>query len=154
MRQNGYYSVGIYNPKIETNIGTLWRTAYIFGASYIFTINKRYKKQASDTTKAPFHIPLFHYDNFDIFYSHLPWACQLVAVEIFESAPMLKDFAHPKMACYLLGAEDGGIPLEILDICHKKLQLGGSICMNVATAGSIVIYDRMMLREKNRECRN
>ena len=130
----------------ESNIGTLFRTAYVFNASYIFTIGKRYKRQASDTPKTPFHVPLFHYETFNDFYTHMPWSCHLVAIEISASATTLKDFEHPKMCCYMLGAEDYGIPDNVLGRCHKIVQLGGDICLNVATAGSIVIYDRMMLR--------
>jgi tRNA (guanosine-2'-O-)-methyltransferase len=42
----GYYGIGIENVKTAENVGTLWRSAYILGASFIFTIGKRYKKQA------------------------------------------------------------------------------------------------------------
>lgn len=146
MNRRGYYSIGVYKPKTESNIGTLLRTACIFNASYVFTIGRRYKKQASDTMKTPFHIPLFHYSTFEDFYNHLPWSCQLVAIEISTFATMLKDFEHPKMCSYLLGAEDGGIPMGVLGRCHKIVQLGGRECLNVATAGSIVIYNRVMLR--------
>ena len=33
-----YFEIGVYHPKKEVNIGTLWRTAYQLGASVIFTI--------------------------------------------------------------------------------------------------------------------
>lgn len=33
-----YFAIGIYHPKTEMNMGTLWRSAYQLGASYIFTI--------------------------------------------------------------------------------------------------------------------
>ena len=33
----GFYAIGVYKPKKEVNIGTLWRTANILGASLIFT---------------------------------------------------------------------------------------------------------------------
>ncbi len=34
----GYFGIGIYGPKMTKNIGTLWRTADIFGADFMFTI--------------------------------------------------------------------------------------------------------------------
>lgn len=52
MNKRGYFGIGIYNPKTETNMGTLWRSAYNFGADFIFTIGMRYKKMGSDTAKA------------------------------------------------------------------------------------------------------
>jgi hypothetical protein len=47
----GFFAVGVDQPKCEINIGTLWRTAHILGAAYLFTIGKRYRRQPSDTTK-------------------------------------------------------------------------------------------------------
>ena len=61
--KRGYFAIGIYESKTETNIGTLWRSAYNFGADFIFTIGKRYKKEPSDTTKSERHIPLYGYDD-------------------------------------------------------------------------------------------
>lgn len=133
--------------KNSINIGTLWRTANIFNADYIFTVGRRYKGQASDTMKTPRCIPLFHYLTFDDFKKNLPLGCLLIAIEMKPKAVWLKDFIHPKQACYLLGAEDTGIPDEILKQCHKVVQLGGEYCMNVSTAGSIVIYDRVMTKK-------
>jgi tRNA G18 (ribose-2'-O)-methylase SpoU len=54
----------------------------------------------------------------------------------------LEKFKHPERCIYLLGAEDHGIPPEIMDKCNGSVQLLGDYCMNVATAGSIVMYDR------------
>ena len=34
-----YFGIGIYKPKTQENIGSLWRTAYILGASFIFFID-------------------------------------------------------------------------------------------------------------------
>ena len=61
----GYFGIGVYHAKKDVNIGTLWRSAYIFGASFIFTIGRRFPKQASDTVKAFRHIPLFEYQTIE-----------------------------------------------------------------------------------------
>jgi len=141
-RRSGYFGIGIYNAKIGTNIGTLWRSANIFGASLIFTIGRRYKTQSSDTMKTPNHIPLFEYENFETFYDNLAWACPLVGVEITERAHAIQRFIHPKKCVYLLGAEDNGIPESIINRCHSVIALPGDYYLNVAVAGSIVMYDR------------
>ena len=78
---SGYYEIGIYNGKTEVNIGTLWRSAYQLGASGIFTIGKRYQKEASDTTKAFRHIPMRHYADFQQFKQFMPTNSVLVGVE-------------------------------------------------------------------------
>ena len=139
----GYYGIGVYKGKNKINIGTLWRSAYSFGASFIFTIGKRYEKQASDTIKAIRHIPLWHFTDWKDFNDHSPYDCQIICIEITPNAKNLRNFVHPERAIYLLGAEDNGIPENIL---HRKekliIETPREFCLNVATAGSIVMYDR------------
>lgn len=139
--KKGYYGIGIYETKEETNIGTLWRSAQNFGADYIFTIGKRYKKQRTDTCKTWRNIPLFHYENWNDFQNHLPKDCELVFIEQTEDSKDLKEFIHPKQAVYILGAEDKGIPNELM-FGHRKVEIDSPMCLNVAVAGSIVMYDR------------
>ena len=139
----GYCAIGIYQPKFNVNIGALWRSAYIFGAAYIFTIGKRYKEQASDTLKAPRHIPLYNFASLNDFKSTMPYGARLVCVEITDNAYDLTSFAHPERAIYLLGAEDNGLPAEILkgnivvSIPNQR-----NYCLNVSVAGSLIMYDR------------
>jgi len=105
----GYFGIGIYHTKTEVNVGTLWRSAHNFGADFIFTIGRRYKRQASDTTKAWKTIPLYHYESFADFMDHVPCDCQMVAIEQSEKSKSVTIFSHPERAVYLLGAEDHGI---------------------------------------------
>ena len=140
----GYFGIGIINGKTESNIGTLWRSAKIFGADFIFTVGRRYQRQCSDTTKAPLHIPLYHYHDFDDFYSHIPYDCQLVGVELDERSIGMKHFVHPRRCIYLLGAEDRGLPERALAKCLHIVQLPGEHCLNVSVAGSIVMCDRIV----------
>lgn len=138
----GFFAVGIYGPKNIVNIGTLWRSANLFGASYIYTIGARYKAQASDTMNTPKHVPLFEYDTFDAFKAALPRDCMITAVELDETAEPIKGFKHPERTAYLLGAEDQGIPQAVLKKCHRVVKLPGERSMNVSAAGSIVLFDR------------
>jgi len=140
----GYFAIGIENGKTRSNIGTLWRSAGIFGASFIFTTGRRYQKQCSDTLKTPRHVPLHHYSDFDDLFEHLPHSCQLVGVELVENPVMLPDFKHPKRAVYLLGAEDHGLSASALDRCHSIIQIptAKEYSLNVAVAGSVIMYDR------------
>ncbi len=138
----GYFGIGIENTKTEANVGTLWRSAHLLGASFIFTIGKRYKMQASDTTKAWKSIPLYSYASFDDFYASLPHDCQVIGVELDDNAIPLQRFLHPERCVYLLGAEDHGLSRRAMEKCHKLVVLPGEYSMNVATAGSIVMYAR------------
>lgn len=141
--KRGYFGIGIQNTKTEINVGTLWRSATILGASFIFTIGRRYKKQASDTMKSWRHIPLFHHETFESFVKSVPYDCQIVGVELDEKSVPVTTFNHPERCIYLLGAEDNGLTRQALDKCHKLVQLPGDFCMNVAVAGSIIMYDRI-----------
>ena len=140
--KEGYCAIGVYRGKTEHNLGTLWRSAYILGAAYIFTIDHRYKKQPSDVVKAWARIPLFHYSSFEELLNNIPYDCRLVGVELTDEATPLQDFDHPKRAIYVLGAENQGLPKEILDKCHYVIKLSGNSSLNVGVAGSIVLHDR------------
>lgn len=137
----GYFGIGIYHPKTESNMGTLWRSAHNFGADYIFTIGRRYRRQSSDTTKASRHIPLYEYDTFEEFKNNLPKGCQVVFIEQTEGSRDLKNICHPVSACYILGAEDQGIPEELM-VGYQVVHIDTPMCLNVAVAGSVVMYDR------------
>ena len=96
----GYSAIGVFRGKTHHNIGTLWRSAYILGASYIFTVDGRYKKQSSDVLRTWSRIPLFNYKTFDDLLANIPYDCRLVGVEIDDRAEMLHEFEHPKRAIY------------------------------------------------------
>lgn len=144
----GFFGIGILNCKRETNLGTLWRSAFIFGASFIFTINKKYKKQSSDVLQSWSKIPSYHYNSVEEFYKHMPYNCRLVGVEFDQNATPIKDYEHPERCIYLLGAEDIGLTNEAKNKCHEMIVLPGEHCLNVAVSGSIVMYDRLM-KSKN-----
>lgn len=146
---NGYFAIGIYNAKTEHNIGTLWRSAYVLGASYIFTVGKRYKKQTSDVMRTWARIPYFHYDTIEDLFENIPYDCRMVGVELTEDASFLHEFDHPKRAIYLLGAEDTGLPEQVLEKCHFIVKLPGNSSLNVAVTGSIVAHDRAAKMQVN-----
>jgi tRNA G18 (ribose-2'-O)-methylase SpoU len=138
----GYFGIGIVGGKTPVNVGTLWRSAGILGAAFIFTVGHRYPKQASDTIKAWRHIPLWEFASVDDLCFHMPRECELIGVEMHDRAKPLSGFKHPERACYLLGAEDHGLDAKTIDRCSRLVQLPGQFSLNVAVAGSIVLYER------------
>lgn len=138
----GFFAIGIEHGKTLPNLGTLWRSANLFGAAFIFTVRSRYSHQSSDTLKTPRHIPLVHYTDIADLVAHLPWSCPLIGVELDDKASAIDAFRHPERAVYLLGAEDHGLTREALTACHKLVKLPGRYSMNVAVAGSLVMFDR------------
>lgn len=138
----GYFGIGIEHGKCEMNIGTLWRSADLMGAAFIFTVGRRYKRQASDTAHAWRRIPLYNYADLDDLWAHLPFTCRVVGIELTPEAQPLADYLHWERAIYLLGAEDHGLSKEALHRSHDLIRLPGDRSMNVSVAGSIVMYDR------------
>lgn len=140
----GYFGVAFWQPKSQVNVGTLWRSAFLYDAAFIATVGHRYDKQAGDTPNTANHVPLLHYRDLDDLIEHLPYSCPLVGVELADQAVPLDRFCHPLRAVYLLGAEDYGLPAKVLDRCHHVVQIPAARdwSMNVAAAGSIVMYDR------------
>mgnify|MGYP001565154516 CR=1 FL=1 len=145
MNVRGYFEIGIFHGKTPANLGTLWRSAYQLGAAGIFTIGKRYPKQASDTVKAYRHIPLREYLDFEQFQLARPYGCMLVGVEFGGRA--LTGYCHPERAIYLLGAEDHGLPANVVAKCQSVISLESinTLSYNVAVTGSIVMYHRQFL---------
>lgn len=139
----GFFGIGICNSMHELNIGTLWRSAFILGASFIFTVGKKYQPQSSDVTKSWTKIPLYHYPSLSDLKAHIPHATQLIGVEMTENAVPLAQFEHPDRAIYLLGNEQHGLSQETLDQCQSVIKLPGHFSLNVASTGSILIYDRI-----------
>lgn len=146
-KEERFFGIGVYQPTTEHNIGTLWRTAFILGAKFIFIVDGKYSGQASDTLKTWSKIPFYRYDDFDHLYSSLPYSTQLVGVEMSDNSIPISNFVHPHRAAYLLGAENNGIPQKVLTRCHHVVRLPGEISMNVAICGGIVLYDRLSKTE-------
>ena len=139
----GFFGIGVLNLQNDTNYGTLFRSAYAFGADFMFLIGERFKKQPSDCLRSERHIPLFQYTDFPDFRRHLPFDCHLVSVEIDDDACNIGGFSHPQRAAYLLGPENGSLPTEALRESYATIRIPTKHCLNVAVAGSIVLYDRV-----------
>lgn len=140
----GYFGVGIWHAKHEINIGTLWRSAALYDAAFVFTVGARYTRQASDTCKTPAHTPLHHYTDIGDLIAHLPHSCPLVGVELDPRAKELTGYRHPERAVYLLGAEDHGLPPAMVERCHDLVVVPTvrGFSHNVAVAGALVLHDR------------
>lgn len=143
----GYFGVAAYQPKTESNIGVLWRSAHAYGAAFVATVGRRYEHvQASDTPNVRRHTPLWHFRDIDDLVGHLPHGCRLVAVELDPRAVALPEYRHPQRALYLLGAEDNGLPATVIGRCHDLVVIPtvAPYSINLAAAGSIVLSHRHM----------
>ena len=147
--QPGFFGIGTERGKTSANLGTLWRSAACLGASYMFTVKGRYHPQASDTIKSWKHVPLWQFDTIEAFKTSLPRECLLIGVELTDDAKPLETFAHPPRAAYLLGPEDGSLSAHTLSMCHDVIRFSSKFCLNVAAAGTVVMYDRAAKAHRN-----
>lgn len=143
----GYFGIGIEYTKCKKNIGTLWRSALLFNASFVFTLGMKYTWRPTDTYKTWRHVPLFQYPSLDELIASMPKDAQLIGIEMTEDAIDLLDFNHPQRCVYLLGTEDTGLSAGTLARCHHIIKLPGVRSMNVSVAGSLVLYDRYLKNE-------
>lgn len=143
----GFFALGVDGLSKAHNAGALMRTAHAFGASFIFAIaphvNMRHIHQA-DTSATYRHLPLYVHDTIDEL--NLPKDCKLVGVELLDDAVELPSFRHPDQAAYILGPERGSLSPETVARCDYTVKIPTSFCINVSTAGAILLYDRMISR--------
>ncbi|HYH70825.1 MAG TPA: RNA methyltransferase [Methyloceanibacter sp.] len=139
----GYFAIGVEGVSKAVNLGNLLRTAHAFGASFVFTVgaDPRAFETRADTSKAPSHLPVYHWASLDAL--ALPKGCSLVGVELLDEATVLPVFAHPVRAAYILGPERGALSAAVLARCDHVIRIPSAFSLNLATAGAIVMYDRM-----------
>ncbi|MBJ7534025.1 RNA methyltransferase [Rhodomicrobium vannielii ATCC 17100] len=139
----GYFAIGAERISKPMNLGALMRSAHAFGANFFFTIaaNEKAFAAKSDTSKSVDHLPVYHWAS--VAEMTLPLRCKLVGVELIEGAIDLPAFKHPLHAAYVLGPELGVLSDELLARCDYVIKIPTAFCINVGTAGAIVMYDRM-----------
>jgi tRNA G18 (ribose-2'-O)-methylase SpoU len=144
----GYFGIGIDNASKKGNMGNLIRTAHAFGASFAFAVKPKVMAHSgemvtedfTDTSKSSNNIPFFNY--MTPAEVEVPQGCKLIGVEITDDAIDLPSFRHPLQAVYVLGGERSSLSAEMLARCDQVIKIPTKFCLNVATAGAIVMYDR------------
>jgi tRNA G18 (ribose-2'-O)-methylase SpoU len=140
----GYFAIGAERMSKALNLGNLMRSAHGFGASFTFTVGATYQalEARADTSKGQLHLP--HYNWPGLADMALPSGCKLVGVELLDDAVDLPSFRHPLRAAYVLGPEHGSLSPQLLERCDFTVKIPTRFCVNVAMAGAIVMYDRVL----------
>lgn len=147
--EQGYCGIGIYKPKREMNLGGLLRSARAFDADFVYGIGARWTVQTS-SIKSERDVPVFYFETLEQFTASIPVNAELVCVEQSEGAEDLRFFRHPRQAVYLLGSEDNGVP-AILRRKHRTIFIPSRGCLNVASAGTVILYDRVLKTSNGQE---
>jgi tRNA G18 (ribose-2'-O)-methylase SpoU len=144
-RVRGYFGIGAEGVSKSANIRALLRTGHAFGASFCFTIGTGWDARAArtvDTADTPLHVPLWRYPA--VVDLSLPRECALVGIELLEDAIDLPSFRHPLNAAYVLGPERAGLSALLQDRCDHIIRIPTRFALNVAVAGALVLYDRLL----------
>jgi tRNA G18 (ribose-2'-O)-methylase SpoU len=141
----GYFGIGVEGISKPMNLGSLLRSAHAFGAGFAFTIGAVFDAKAaaqSDTSAAVASMPFNAWRDLDEM--RLPHGCRLVGIEFRDDASDLPSFTHPSQAAYVLGAERASLSPELVERCDFLVKIPTKFCVNVAIAGALVMYDRMI----------
>ena len=140
---NGFCEIVLDRGRNEANLGVVWRTAGCYGIAGTGQIGTRYKRLSSDVLDTYNMIPHRTYLDADEWAANgIPYATEVVAVEILDDAIPLAEFKHPAKAVYVFGPEDGSIQPKILEHCQHKVFIPTNYCLNQATTVGTVLYDR------------
>jgi tRNA G18 (ribose-2'-O)-methylase SpoU len=140
----GYFGIGVEGLSKPMNAGNLFRSAHAFGASFVFTIASACSPDIrnSDTSDAAGQVPFYPFDSVESM--RLPDDCALVGVELMDDAVELPSFRHPRRAAYVLGMERGCLSEGLVDCCDHLIKIPTRFSLNLAAAGAIVMYDRLL----------
>lgn len=139
------FAIAAWEISKEHNVGTLVRTAHAAAATEVILTGERdWNVEAARTADLYTEIIQLPADP-EPLRDHLAarrW--NLVAVELAANATGLFDARYPDRPCFLLGAEIGGVPAELVADAELVVQIpqwGLVPCLNLAVAGSLVVYD-------------
>ncbi len=141
----GYFGIGVECVSKPMNVGSLFRSAHAFGASFIFTIDAQYNPAAggkADTSDATNHLPFYSFPDPESVI--VPKQCEIIGVELVDNAADLPSFRHPLQAVYILGPERGHLSSLMLKRCTYTVKIPTKFCLNVGIAGALTMYDRLI----------
>jgi tRNA G18 (ribose-2'-O)-methylase SpoU len=146
------FAIAAWEISKEHNVGTLVRTAHAAAAEQVILLGEReWNVEAARTAELYTEIVQLPAQT-DALRAHIKahgW--NLVAVELTEDSTNLFDAEYPDRPCFILGAEVGGLPPELLEDAGLIVQIpqwGLVPCLNLAVAGSIVVYDYLAKRHR------
>lgn len=142
-------AIALINPKYPRNVGMVVRLASCLGISQVWYTGNRIKLEEGH--RLPREERMRGYGEIDLiqndyFFDCFPKDVVPVAIEVRENSEMLHNFEHPEKALYVFGPEDGSIPASYIRHCHRIVTIPTRHCLNLATAATAVLYDRLSKR--------
>jgi tRNA G18 (ribose-2'-O)-methylase SpoU len=138
-------------PEIEKtdNLGALIRIAAGFGASAMIlgerSCDPFFRQSVRVSMGTAFYLPIVRSDDLarDLRRLRDEFAVELIATVLDEDAELLDTIPRPPKLGVLLGNEAQGLPLEYVQLCHRRATIAmklGTDSLNVAVAAGIFLY--------------
>jgi tRNA(Leu) C34 or U34 (ribose-2'-O)-methylase TrmL len=145
-------AVALVNPKYAHNVGAAMRACSAYNVGQLWFTGNRVSLDPKKGERLPREERMKGYASvelrqFDYFFDCFGPGVTPVAVEIRETSEQLPTFEHPDNPLYVFGPEDGSIPSVVLRHCHRFVMIPTAHCLNLATAVTTVLYDRMAKRQ-------
>ena len=146
----------LINPKYARNVGVAVRVASCYGVNQVWYTGNRVQIDIDSGRRLPREERMkgyqeVEYIQYDRPFDQFPSGVTPVANEDREKSENQVEFEHPENAVYVFGPEDGSIPRVYLQHCHRFVVIPTRHCLNLATAVSTVLYDRLLKRHWNGE---
>lgn len=147
-------AIVLITPRYANNVGMVVRLAAAYGIKQVWFTGTDVEIDVKGGGRLPREERMKGYRDVDIINYDYPFdrfkaGTPVVGVEVMPGAELLPNFEHPSLgdAVYVFGPENGSIDAATRRHCHRFVVIPTKHCLNLATAVSTVLYDRLVKRE-------
>jgi len=149
-RQGVAPAVALVNPRSKHNVAKVVRSASCFGVRQVWWTGDRVRMGGERRLPREERMKGWRdveYRHFDRFLDQFDRDVVPVCVELRPDAEPLPGFEHPERALYVFGPEDGHVGSAWAAQCRRFVVIPTRYCLNLATAVTVVLYDRQAKRD-------
>jgi tRNA G18 (ribose-2'-O)-methylase SpoU len=140
------FAIAVVNMSKEMNIGSILRTAHACAAQELILIGEpSFNTYAAASTEKWTDVCYLETPAELVAYAR-EQGMEIVALESETNAVSMFEATYPRRPLFVLGQEKGGVPPEIMEAAALVVEIpqwGLVPSLNVAAAGSVVIYDHI-----------
>lgn len=138
------FVIAVINMSKEMNIGSLLRTSHATGVQELLLVGEASFNTYAAATADKWTDVSYLQSTEELIAHAKEQEMEIVAIEKSDTSVSLFEAEYPKRPLFVLGAEKFGVPQDVLDAAVLTVEIpqwGLVPSLNVAAAGSVVIYD-------------